>query len=378
MYIYAYSPSSLSPTLRTKRGDKLQDNLRMSGAQNRGMVRTWTCTKCAIKGLEKTNDVNMCELPYKDVGTYCCRCTAKLNPSLDFDRIGCRHCKARNSYEEGKRDAGWEDLRLAALCIGVGAYPGPSRLDNPVRDADALFDAINKLPDCRAAIVRDPPDKNAILVHLQNFLGELAALSANQLPDVVMLVVASHGMQHESNVFIIPAQAKCDSKLNLERTCVSHLRVLEYLNECLDIKARRCAMSQNQELKFLLIMDMYRVPGEFEFPLTQTISEPKQKNAPRCWSICYSTSRGSVAADGARGSHSPLVLGLLDPESGIFAPGVSLKEGIEHACNVVETQSGVGPGQSPTVVGQRAHLSAASAAQTLVGSEDDDEEEFVV
>jgi hypothetical protein len=55
-----------------------------------------------------------------------------------------------------------------------------------------------------------------------------------------------------------------------------------------------------------------------------------------------------VAADGKKDSHSPLVLGLLDPQSGIFAPGVLLKEGIEHACSVVEEQSGVDTRQSPT------------------------------
>jgi hypothetical protein len=196
------------------------------------------------------------------------------------------HCKARYSYEEGKRVAGWEDLQLAALCIGVGAYPGPSRLDNPVRDADALFEAINKFPDCRTAIVRDPTNNDAILVHLQNFLEELAALSSDQLPDVVMLVVASHGVQYESNVFIIPTQAKFNSKLDLKRTCVSHLTVLEYLNECFSDKARRCAGIW-KELTFLLLMDMCRVPGQFD--LTQTISEPEQNKAPGCWSICYST-----------------------------------------------------------------------------------------
>ncbi len=54
------------------------------------------------------------------------------------------------AYEEGERDAGWESLQLAALCIGVGAYSGPPRLENPVRDVDALFKAINKFPNCRA------------------------------------------------------------------------------------------------------------------------------------------------------------------------------------------------------------------------------------
>jgi hypothetical protein len=55
-----------------------------------------------------------------------------------------------------------------------------------------------------------------------------------------------------------------------------------------------------------------------------------------------------VAADGQQGSHSPLVLGLLDRQSGIFAPGVSLEQGIKNACKAVEELSGVHIRQSPT------------------------------
>jgi hypothetical protein len=160
-----------------------------------------------------------------------------------------------------------------------------------------------------------------------------------------MLVVASHGMQNESNVFIIPTQANCNDKLNLERTCVSHLTVLEYLNECLDDKARH-ASGIIKELIFLLIMDMCRVPGQIS--LTKPMSDPEQNKGPRCWSIRYSTSRGSVAADGAQGSHSPLVLGLLDKKSGIFALSVSLEQGIKNACKAVEELSGIDTRQRPT------------------------------
>ncbi len=56
-----------------------------------------------------------------------------------------------------------------------------------------------------------------------------------------------------------------------------------------------------------------------------------------------------MAADGAPASHSPLVRGLFDPQSDIFASDVSLKEGIEHACSVVEEQSGVDTWQSPPI-----------------------------
>jgi hypothetical protein len=278
-----------------------------------------------------------------NVGTYyCCRCTAKCNTSFDFDKIGCRQCKARNSYEEGQRDAGWARLRLAALCIGVGAYSELSELENPVRDAEALFAAINNCPDCRAAIVRDPTDKSTILEHLKKFLSALAALPADKLPEVVVVVASGHGMQHDSNVFLIPAKAKCDDK----DQCLSHTKVLKCLREILDKRARDACPPK--EVKFLLILDMCRDPGAFA--LTDTISEPDLNKAPGCWCICYSTSRGSLAADGAPGSNSPLVLGLLDPQSGVFAPGVSLEQGVKNACESVGKLSGVDMRQRPIKV----------------------------
>ena len=312
----------------------------------------WTCTKCQIKCEQWTTDEALCALPSNvsvgNVGTcYCCRCTARCNASFDFDKIGCPHCKSRNSYEEGQRDAGWAGLRLAALCIGVGAYSGSSSLDNPVRDAEALSEAINKCPDCRAATVRDPDSSITILEHLKDdFLKELAALPVDELPDVVMVVAAGHGMQHDSNVFLVPAKAKCDDKMDLEGKCLSHTRVLQYLREILDKRARDACPPK--EVKFVLIMDMCRNPGAFD--LTGTISEPDRSEAPGCWCICYSTSRGSLAADGAPGSNSPLVLGLMDPHSGIFAPGVSLAQGIINACESLGKLSGVDMRQCPIKV----------------------------
>jgi hypothetical protein len=143
---------------------------------------------------------------------------------MDITPIRKKVCPSeRAPFEIGVRDAGWSGLRLTALCIGVGAYSGSSRLDNPVRDTD----------------------------HLQNkFLNEPAALSVDKLPEVVALVLARHGMQHESNVFLVPTKAKCNSKIHLEDNCLSHTRVLEYLHECLD---ERLVASYAQSLTTLVV-----------------------------------------------------------------------------------------------------------------------------
>ena len=48
--------------------------------------------------------------------------------------------------------------------------------------------------------------------------------------------------------------------------------------------------------------------------------------------MCLSTSRGELAQDGDKLAHSPFATELLDAGTGIFAPGVTLKQGIENAC----------------------------------------------
>jgi hypothetical protein len=182
--------------------------------------------------------------------------------------------RSKPPFEEGVRDAGWVGLRLAALCIGVGAYSGSSRLDNPVRDAEALFETINNCPDCRAAILRDPDSKSTILEYFKKFLKELADLPAEKLPEVVMLLLGGHGMQHDSNVFLIPTKAKCDDEMDLEDKCLSHIRVLEYLRNLLDATARDA--HPPKEVKFVLILDMCRVPGKFQFAITYVNSRVRE------------------------------------------------------------------------------------------------------
>ena len=57
------------------------------------------------------------------------------------------------------------------MCVGVSTYSeqsGLGSLDNPVRDAEAVFKETNKRVNCRAAIVRNPADTETILQHLRH------------------------------------------------------------------------------------------------------------------------------------------------------------------------------------------------------------------
>ena len=66
------------------------------------------------------------------------------------------------SYKDPGWNERWDNLRLAALCIGVQAYPGDAALGNTLRDVEAMYKEVNMLDGCRAAILKDPKSKNDI------------------------------------------------------------------------------------------------------------------------------------------------------------------------------------------------------------------------
>ena len=236
-----------------------------------------------------------------------------------------------DTFAVGVRKAEWQGLRLAVLCIGVSAYASQHEyLDNAVRDAEAVYEAVNAIADCRAAIIRDPADKNVIRTHLRkHFLQPLA----ESPPEVVLIFVAGHGLQRGHNVYVIPSKASSEDATDLEEECLSHLKLFEWLKQFLDAPAKEML----KRVKFVVIMDVCRVSVPFESSanISPLSIDPEAGKAPEKLALCYSTARGGVASDGDKGSHSPLALGLLDAQKGIFAAGVSLKQGIENACAAV-------------------------------------------
>ena len=223
----------------------------------------------------------------------------------------------------------WDNLRVAALCIGVKAYPGAAALSTTVKDAEAMCKEINMLDRCRAATLTDSKSRTDIYEAVRKQFLEL--LSSNP-PEMVIIFYAGHGMEIDRNLFLMPTLAKYDDADDCKETCISHLEVLKWLKTYVDAKAMQLAYAfPRPAVRFLLILDMCRENFGSDSTQCHKVSDPAQHDAPEFWSMCLSTSRGAFASDGDS-QHSPFVQELLDPMHGIFASSMPLKRGIENAC----------------------------------------------
>ena len=83
----------------------------------------------------------------------------------------------------------WHNLRLAVICICVEEYEAPQhKLKTPVRDAEAIYNEVNKHSRCRAAILQNPKNKVDIYNTVCNNFLELLS-SRNPLEVVVLIGV---------------------------------------------------------------------------------------------------------------------------------------------------------------------------------------------
>ena len=178
--------------------------------------------------------------------------------------------------DDAMADDRWDDLRVAALCIGVQAYKGRDALGNTVRDAEAIFDRINQLPRCRAAMLVDPKSSDEIYKAVrEQFLKPLS----RRPPELVIIFYAGHGFQVDSNLFLIPTGADYRDAAGCQNTCTSHLTVLKWLKEFLDDPAKDLRYSSDRPpVRFLLAFDMCR---ELLGAIASLVAaEPEQQSAP--------------------------------------------------------------------------------------------------
>ncbi len=200
-----------------------------------------------------------------------------------------------------------DEERRVALVVGIGTYAHAPKLDNTVRDAQAMAEALGRL-GFEAELVLDP-DFRLLGTKLRDF--GLKAADA----DLTLAYFAGYGLQVDGQNFLVPA----DAKLERDRDLVYETLPLNlFLGEV--GQARRLG---------IMILDASR-DGPFDDRLIQ--SGGARPVAARAGlsrvddtppdTIVATATRANALAEDEGGEHSPYTAALLEE---LNVPGLELE-----------------------------------------------------
>jgi hypothetical protein len=194
-------------------------------------------------------------------------------------------------------------LRAHALVIGNAAYPGSSRLQNPVNDAQGVSEKLRSM----GFVVTTVTDANRsrLLQALSQF-SRSAAIS-----DVSVLYYSGHGVQIDGTNYMLPTDIDNADALQATLQGVSLNTVVENF---LPGKARLVFLDACRD-------NPLRVAG------TRTIAKGLAPiSVAQGTLIAYSTRDGQVALDGLGGRYSPFTQALIEHLSDPSDIGVVLRK----------------------------------------------------
>jgi C-terminal peptidase prc len=220
-----------------------------------------------------------------------------------------------SSPDAGQSAALGVDQKRLALLIGNSVYAHGGTLKNPVNDIDAVERTLGRIGF--EVISRRNADQTTIKRAIDRFGRELADYA------VGLFYYAGHGVQVDGINYLIPVDARLDSKLDVEYDCVRVGRVLA--------KMENAANNTN-----IVILDACRDnPFERSWNRSAKGRGLAFMNAPTGSLIAYATSPGRTAMDG-RGRHSPYASALL---SHLATPQITILEMFQRVRNTVISQS---------------------------------------
>jgi hypothetical protein len=240
----------------------------------------------------------------------------------------------------------WRSLRVAGLCVGVDDYQHMRRLQNAVRDAEAVNKELKRIKGCYSEVIRNPTTATDLLHQLRQRLKEPDLVK--HPPQLFMLYYAGHGILEHGKMWLVPAHANIpDPDEDLQRECLSLNDLLEMLRKHLDQPVQN-QFGAGRAVVFLVVLDACRVQlKRAGFDDLQAL-EPDAKEAPRKYTILFSCSRKTTASDGPSGGQGPFAAAMCNVSLGFFAKGVALRDAIASVSRVVQSSAG---GQAPTVLG---------------------------
>lgn len=212
--------------------------------------------------------------------------------------------------------AGVAHATRIALVIGNSSYEAVPRLPNPVRDADAVADALKRL-GFEVSMGRDTSKAT-----LEGLLADFSEKAAQA--EMAVIFYAGHGIEVGGENYLIPIDAKLRSDARIKFEAVSLSDILSAIEGGKGIKLVLLDACRNNP--FIASME-----GR-----TRSIGRGLAKvEAADGIYISYSAAAGTTASDG-EGDHSPYTEALL---SKIEEPGLELNFVFRDVADVVRQKT---------------------------------------
>ena len=208
------------------------------------------------------------------------------------------------------------DQRIA-LIIGNAEYSGGAGLKNPVNDARAIKNALEKL---NFTVIKY---ENCTQKDMKKAIDRFGKKLKQKQYDVGLFFYAGHGVQVKGNNYLIPADARLQNENDVDYDCVKVGRVLA--------KMESAGTKTN-----IIILDACRDnPFERSWNRSSNGHGLAFMNAPSGSLIAYATSPGKTASDGTEkyGRYTSALLKYID------SPGITILEMFQKVRSRVMTVS---------------------------------------
>lgn len=186
----------------------------------------------------------------------------------------------------------------AAIVIGNSAY-GESRLENPVRDAEAIDERLKEL-DFETVLARD-------LSREDTFAAMDEFRSRFPVAETALLFFAGHGVQHESKNYLMPIETKVRSLAGIDRYGINLKNFLDLFDEVADTSIAFLDCCRNNPFLDQALAGTKAEQRDL-LPARPGMANVATRNGGL---IAYATSPDSTAEDGD-GEHSPFTQALLN------------------------------------------------------------------
>lgn len=214
-----------------------------------------------------------------------------------------------------------ENQKRIALVIGNSSYLHAGKLRNPINDARSMSSTLTSLgfqvlkyEDVSLSEMKEAVDK----------FGKLISQS-----DVSLFFYAGHGIQVNGKNYLIPVDAKIESKNDVEYNSLDAGRILS-------------KMEERQEKTNIIILDACR-NNPFERSWNRAVkinggggTGLAFMNAPSGSLIAYSTAPGNTASDGEEGTNGLYTASLIKE---MKTPNISIEEMFKRVRVDVEQKS---------------------------------------